>query len=245
MNLEERAFDSPEALGAALAGSVAADLRSGIVRRTVASVAISPRLALLPFCAALRGQPDIDWSRVQITLTDESWVAPGSEHSGEHFLRQHLVRDDVLDAHFHGLWHRDRRPIEAAPEIAELISRLPRPFDAVVLELGEDGGIAALVPGIPGLDAMLNPNWSVPAAPSRAADAPFERVTFTLRALLDSHRVYLVIASRGAHQAYAEALSADAARSPVRALLAQRRTPIVVLTSPVRGPWARELRIGR
>ena len=232
MSFEERDFLSIEALGTALAEAVAADLRSGIVQRTAASVAISPRPALLPFCAALRTQPGVDWSRVHITLTDECWVAPGSEHSGEHFLRRHLVRDDVLDARFVGLWQRDRKPIEAAPEIAERLARLPRPIDAVVLELGEDGDIAALIPGIPGLDAMLNPNWAVPAAPSRVADAAFERVTLTLRALLDSHRVYLVVASRGAGAAYAEALEANASRSPVRALLAQRRTPIVVLRTP-------------
>ncbi|MGH8518056.1 MAG: 6-phosphogluconolactonase, partial [Panacagrimonas sp.] len=134
MSIEERDFPSTEALGAALAGSVAADLRSGVVRRAAASLAISPRPALLPFCTALRSQPGIDWSRVNITLTDECWVAPGSEHSGEHFLRQHLVRDDVLDARFIGVWQRDRRPIESAPEIAERLSRLPRPLDAVVLE---------------------------------------------------------------------------------------------------------------
>jgi 6-phosphogluconolactonase len=226
---EERDFHSIEALGTALAESVAADLRSGVTRRTAASLAISPRAALLPFCVALRAQPAVDWSRVHITLTDECWVAPGSERSGEHFLRQHLVRDDVLDARFTGLWQRDRRPIEVAPEIAERLSRLPRPLDAVVLELGDDGAVAALIPGIPGLDAMLNPNWAVPAAPSRVPDESFERVTLTLRALLDAHRVYLVVASPDAAIAYAEAIGANAPRSPVRALLAQRRTPVVVL----------------
>ena len=111
----------------------------------------------------------------------------------------------------------------------ELLSRMPRPLDAVVLELGDEGEIAALIPGIPGLDAMLNPNWSVPAAPSRAPDQAFERVTLTLRALLDAYRVYLVVVSPGAHRAYADALESGSARSPVRALLAQRRTPIVVM----------------
>jgi 6-phosphogluconolactonase len=226
---EQRDFPSVESLGAALAEAVAADLRSGVTRRATASIAISPRPALMTFCVALRAQPGVDWSRVHITLADECWVAPGSEHSGEHFLRQHLVRDDVLDARFVGLWLRDRRPIEAAPEIAERISRLPRPLDAVVLALGDDGAVAALIPGIPGLEAMLNPNWAVPAAPSRVPDESFERVTLTLRALLDAHRVYLVVASPQAAAIYAEAIEANASRSPVRALLAQRRTPIVVM----------------
>jgi 6-phosphogluconolactonase len=229
MNIQERAFPSLDTLGSALAESVASDLRSGILRRSAASLAISPRRAIVPCCLALRSQPGIDWPRVQITLTDECWVTPGSERSGEHFVRQHLVRDDVLDARFHGLWRPERRPIDAAPEIAEFLSRMPRPLDAVVLELDEDGAIAALIPGIPGLDAMLNPNWSVPAAPARVPGESFERVTLTLRALLDAQRAYLVIASDAAQRAYVAALAPGAARSPVRALLAQRRTPIVVM----------------
>jgi 6-phosphogluconolactonase len=229
VTIDERELGSIEALGVALAESVAADLRSGIVRRTAASVAISPRPSLLTFLVALRAREGIDWSRVQIMPTDECWVAPGSERSGEHFLRRHLVRDDVLDARFLGLWRPGCRPIEAVPEISDVISRMPRPLDAVVLELGEQGEIAALVPGIPGLDAMLNPNWSVPAAPSRVPDDPIERVTLTLRALIDAYRVYLVVAGPGAHRAYADARSAGSARSPVQALLAQRRTPVVVM----------------
>jgi len=228
-NIEERDFHSIESLGEALALSVAADVRAGIVRRAVASIAISPRAALLPFYVALRAQPDIDWSHVQITLTDERWVAPGSEGSGEHFVRQHLIRDDVLDARFLGLWRRGLKPIESIPEIAETFSRMPRPLDTVVITVDEDGGIAALVPGIAGLEAMLNPNWAVPAAPSRAPGDAFERVTLTLRALLDSQRIHLVVATDGARLAYEQALADGTGRTPVRALLAQRRTPIVVL----------------
>ena len=228
-NIEERGFDSIESLGEALARSVAADLRAAILRRAAASLAISPQPALIPFCVALRAQPDIDWAHVQVTLTDERWVAPGSEGSGEHFLRRHLIRGDVLDASFVGLWRRNLKPIEAVPEIAESFSRMPRPLDAVLLELDEDGGIAALVPGIPGLEAMLNPNWAVPAAPSRTPGESDERVTLTLRALLDAQRIHLVVAGDGARRAYDEALADRAGRTPVRALLAQRRTPIVVL----------------
>lgn len=228
-NIEERGFDSIESLGDGLARSVAADLRAAILRRAAASLAISPRPTLIPFCVALRMQPGIDWSHVQITLTDERWVSPGADGSGEHFLRRHLIRDDVLDARFVGLWRHDLKPIEAMPEIAESFSRLPRPLDAVLLELDEDGGIAALVPGITGLEAMLNPNWAVPAAPSRAAGESDERVTLTLRALLDAQRIHLVVAGGGACRAYDEALADRAGRTPVRALLAQRRTPVVVL----------------
>lgn len=226
MSIEEHRFESAQEAGAALAQAVAADLRTGILRRGAASLAISPRPGLAGFCEALRAQA-LDWSRVQITLTDEAWVAPGSAHSGEHLLRRQLLQDAALDARLVGLWTPDSTPIMAAPQVAERLLLLPRPFDAVVLEPGAEGQVAALFPGMPALEAMLNPNWAVPAAPARAPDETFERITLTLRSLLDASRIYLFAAGEDAEAGYAAALQAGA-RSPLRALLAQNRTPVEV-----------------
>ncbi len=91
-----------------------------------------------------------------------------------------------------------------------------------------DGRVAALFPGMPGIDAMLNPNWAVPAAPARDPDDDVDRITLTLRALLESRRIYLVPFGAGPRAAYARALEARNP-SPVRAVLAQNRTPVTVI----------------
>jgi 6-phosphogluconolactonase len=225
--IEERRFEKQAQLALALAEAVAEDLRTGLTRQAAASLAVCARPDLFAFFAALRTQP-LDWSRVEIALTDECWVPPSSEQSCERVLRRHLIRDEVLDARLIGLWTNDPRPIQAAPEIAERLTRMTRPYDAVVLDVGEDGRVAGLFPGMPGLSAMLNPNWAVPAAPARDPDEDVDRVTMTLRALLDSRRIYLVPAGEGPRAAYARAIEAKNA-SPVRALLAQNRTPVTVM----------------
>lgn len=227
MAIDERRFDSSQAAAHALAVAVGDDLRTGLMRQAAASVAICARPALVPFLEELR-QQKLDWSRVEIVLTDECWVPPASDDSCERLLRRHLLRDDVLDARLVGLWTPDRTPIQASPEIAERLTRTTRPYDSVVLDVGDDGRVAGLFPGMPGLDAMLNPNWAVLAAPARSGDESVERITMTLRALLDSRRIYLLPQGAGPRSAYGRALEARNAM-PVRALLAQNRTPVTVL----------------
>lgn len=228
MAIDERHFDTRHEAALALASAVAADLRTGLTRQAAASLAVCVRPDLFTFFEALRAEP-LGWSRIEIALTDECWVPPGSEQSCERLLRRHLMQDDVLDARLIGLWTQDRKPIQAAPEIAERLSRMNRPFDAVVLDVGDDGRVAGLFPGMPGLDAMLNPNWAVPAAPARSPDEDVDRITMTLRALLDSRRIYLVPVGVGPKAAYARALEGGKQGSPVRALLAQKRTPVTVI----------------
>jgi 6-phosphogluconolactonase len=225
--IDERRFDSASEASLALAATVADDLRRGLTRQAAAALAVCARPVLAPFFEALSAQV-LDWSRVQIALTDECWVPPGSVHSAERLLRRHLIRQEVLDARLVSLWTNDARPIQATPEIADRLMRMTRPFDAVVLDVGEDGRVAGLFPGMPGLDAMLNANWAVPAAPAKAPDEDMDRITMTLRALLDAHRIYLVPVGVGPRAAYARALEGKNG-SPVRALLAQRRTPVSVV----------------
>lgn len=226
MAIDERRFETQEDAAQALASAVADDLRTGLMRQAAASVAVCARPELASVFSALRTQK-LDWSRVEIALTDECWVAPSSEHSCERLLRQLLLRDDVLDARLVGLRTQDAKPIQAAPEIAERLTRMTRPYDAVVLDVGDDGRVAGLFPGMPSLDAMLNPNWAVPAAPGKCGDEPFERITMTLRALLDSRRIYLLPQGAQARAAYDRALAAKNA-TPLRALMAQNRTPVTV-----------------
>jgi 6-phosphogluconolactonase len=224
MEREAYSYDSPEAAAEALAPVLGDALREGIARRGAASLAISPRIELLPLFTALRGQA-LDWACIHIVLTDECWVGPGSEHSGEHLLRRHLVQGEVLDAQLVSLRTTQRKPIEAVVEVAEPVARLARPFETVVLTLGADGGIAGMIPGTPALDAMLKPDWAVKVAPVTAKVEPTERITLTLSALLDARSVFLVVPP-GAADAYAEALTGV---GPAAALLKQRRVPVCTL----------------
>lgn len=219
MSIERVAHPTAQAAAADLARAVAADLRAGIDARGSAAAILGASHGLVAFMQALRAQA-LDWSRVTLVPSDECWVDARDPDSREGLLRRHLLRDAALDARLLSLRQGDGRPLQAMVEIGERLARLPRPFDAVVLEAGAAGEIAALHPGMAGLDAMLNPRWAVQAAPARAPDDPRERVTLTLRALLDARRVHLLVPHGMDLQA----------GSPADAILQRVRGPLRVVT---------------
>lgn len=230
MAISEQRFDDAGLAAEGLAGVVAEDLRASIESRGAGSLVLSGGADQIPFLRALRAQA-LDWSKVWVAPTDERWVPPGSDASREHLLRQQLFQGDVLDARLVSLWTRDAKPINAVVEVTERIERMPRPFDAVVLGVEEDGHIAAMFPGIPALEAMLNPSWALSVATATAPTEPSACITLTLRALTDARQVYLSVVGAARLEVYEAARDGDT-RYPVSALLRQRRVPVNVLISP-------------
>lgn len=225
--MTDQPFESSTQAAQALAAAVAENLRQGIAQRGVASLVTWSEPAGVAFLKALRTQV-LDWSKVQITLSDERWVAPGAKGSRETLLRKHLFQGEVLDARLISLWTGDAKPIQAVVEVTERIARMPRPFDAVVLGLGDDGHIAGLYAGMPALEAMLNPTWALNVATSIAPKAPVEGLTLTLHALSDTRNLYLSVAGPIASRVYADS-RAGAKDYPVAALLRQRRVDLSVV----------------
>lgn len=222
----EQAFNSDAEAAVALAKDVAARLREGIAQRGAATLVTWCEPPGVAFLKALRVQP-LDWSKLRVTLSDERWTAPGSKGSRETLLRKHLFQGDVLDAQLVSLWTGTGKPINAVVEVTERLARMAQPFDAVVLGLGSDGHVAGLYPGMPALDAMLNPGWALKVATSTAPNAPAEGLTLTMNALTDARNLYLSVAGVSAKVVY-EAARGGAVEFPVSALLRQRRAAVSV-----------------
>jgi 6-phosphogluconolactonase len=227
MAVTEQHHADIESAAQALAEQVAEALRRGIAERGAASLVVSGGKSPVPFFHALRVQA-LDWSKVWITLADERWVPPSSPDSNEHLLRQHLIRDAVLDARLVSLWTRDEKAINAVPEVMERIGRMPRPFDAVVLGMGEDGHTASLFPGNSALEAMLNPRWALTVSVATAPAAPTSRITLTMRSLVDSRQLFLSIAGSAKRAIYELARTAAPTTYPVAAVLQQPYVPVTV-----------------
>lgn len=208
-----------------LAYDVADDLRAGIAARGAASLVVSGGSTPKPFFEALKKQPDIDWSKVHVTLADDRWVDAPHPDSNEQLVKDNLLLDGMQ---FTSLKTRHLTPHEGVEEVQARIAAIPRPFDVVILGMGDDGHTASFFPTAPELEAALAPQDGVlVAAVTPPEYAPHQRMTLTLPALLDSKRIIIHITTGKKQEVFAEASNGGSVEDmPVRAVLRQAKTPV-------------------
>jgi len=220
----EHAYESEAALVGALCGEICDRLQDGVVERGWASLVVTGGSTPAPLYDALNGC-EAPWAKTFVTLSDERWVSPRDPASNEKLIRERLLKGRAARAHFIPLKTDDASPVAALESVDARVAAMPRPFDAVVLGMGEDGHFASLFPGNPalkiGLDAICAESVVAVEAPGAAGSA--HRLSLTLSALTDARWIALMI--RG--EAKLHRLR-EPARTPIAALLAQEKVPVEV-----------------
>jgi 6-phosphogluconolactonase len=230
--MDAQRYSDMETLSRELAAGLAASLAAAISARGLASLVVSGGRSPLKMFEILRAQP-LDWQRVCIALADERWVAPEDEASNEHLVRSVLLQDQAAAARFHGLKNGAPTPDLGAVSAWETFARVPRPFDAVVLGMGDDGHTASLFPGSPNLPSALNQAAAAGCVGMWSPVAPQPRLSLNLSALLDSRRVVVLISGESKWSTFTAACEAGPVQDmPIRAVLRQSRTPVDVMWSP-------------
>lgn len=225
-------FGDRAALAGALAEAVAGDLKAGIAARGTGALAVSGGSTPKAFFEALSARADIDWDRVVVTLVDERWVGEESERSNARLVRGALLGGPASAARFVPLHSGGDVPTaERLATTVAALAALPRPFDAVVLGMGNDGHTASFFPGGDRLDEALEGAGPVVAIEAPGAGEP--RVTLTLPVLLDTRSLYLHIEGEEKAGTLERARGAGAVEEmPVRAVLRQTRKDVQVFWCP-------------
>jgi 6-phosphogluconolactonase len=227
-----RKFADRESLSLTLSSQLAENLQAAIAARGLASLVVSGGRSPLRLFEMLRAA-DLDWSRVCIALADERWVEPSDAGSNEKLVRDVLLKEAAAAARFIGLKNGAPTPDLGAVSAWETFARVPRPFDAVVLGMGDDGHTASLFPRSPNLSSALNPAAVAGCVGMWSPVAPHPRLSLNLSALLDSRRIVVLITGAEKWRTLAAASAAGPiGEMPVRAVLRQRRTPVEVMWSP-------------
>lgn len=169
-----------------LASHLAGELETALLHSDRASFAVpggtTPGPVFDELCAA-----DIDWSRVDVLLTDERQVPPDHDRSNERLIRERLLVSRARAASFVRLVPEGD---DASAEIARLEDLLP--IDVMLLGMGADMHTASLFPGSPDLPAALDRN-APPLMAVAASEGLEPRITLTGPVLAGAISVHVLI----------------------------------------------------
>lgn len=224
-----KSFDSKSALEAQLADRIANQLQSAIDARGKASLVVSGGSTPLALFELLSHKA-IEWNDVYVTLADERWVDTESDDSNERLVREHLLQNRASAAKFRGLKNMFSTAEEGVEMAIEQLANFPKPFDVVVLGMGNDGHTCSWFPCSQEIEQALTTEALCLAVNPGAA--PHGRMTISKKGILASRQIYLHIVGEQKLTVYRQALeNEDAKAMPIRAVLGQHRTPVDVYWS--------------
>lgn len=227
-----RRFADMDCLARILAAEISSDLSNAIDTRGAASLIVPGGGTPRPLFDALARQP-LTWPQVTVGLTDERWVALDSDDSNEAQTRRHLLQYEARKAIWAGLWNDAPTLVGAAEAAGRRYENILRPFDVVVLGMGDDGHVASLFPGDVDIAAKLDPMGTAICVVGTAPVAPYERLSLGLSALVACRRLILLIRGEGKLQLLRSSDESDAgAQLPVHAVLAAAGPAVEVVWAP-------------
>lgn len=128
---------------------------------------------------------DLDWSKVSITLVDDRVVSSEHPDSNERLLKENLFINNASVAKFISL-----------KSASEEVMNINRPFDIMLLGMGEDGHFASLFP-----ELVDNSNYfDLSANPEIIFTEPMgnpchKRVSMNLSMIMKSKKIILLVSS--------------------------------------------------
>jgi 6-phosphogluconolactonase len=209
------AYPDAEMMMIDIANRIAGELNSHLMRHDFASLAVPGGTTPGPIFDTLSAV-DLDWSRVQVMLTDERWVPEDSPRSNTRLLRDRLLVDRAARANLVALHLDAPAPEDRLDDIGAAVEAV-LPLSVALLGMGADMHTASLFPGADRLAEALAPD-APPVMALRAPGAPEPRVTLTARVLDGAFSKHLVILGRDKRAALEKAAQLTPTDAPIRAV---------------------------
>ena len=230
--IDFKEFPDRKTLTVELADRIAELLTAGITNNGRASLAVSGGSTPVELFKRL-SRLNIPWQQVVITLVDERWLEPTAPDSNEHLVRTHLLRNRAAAADFIGMKNSAATAGGGEAECEQQLRQVPRPFDVLILGMGNDGHTASLFPGAEKLAGATNMESGRTCMGIAPVTAPHERMTLTLPAILDSRQIFLHITGLKKNDVLQKARAEGPIEEmPIRFILRQPATSVNVYWAP-------------
>ena len=197
-----------------LSQSIAASLSESIHLNGYASLVVCGGSSPLPIYDNL-SNINLDWSKVSIFLGDDRVVPSDHPDSNNNLIQLHLLKNKASSASFYPL--NDSK-------IA--IQDIRRPFDIVLLGLGNDGHFASLFPAQLNNANAFNANAtpSIIVSDQDLGIPSHRRISMNLSMLIDAKRCILLVPNSDKRKIVERAFKDK--QLPLHFLLNQERTKI-------------------
>ena len=197
-----------------LSQSIAASLSASINLNGYASFVVCGGSSPLPLYDNLSNK-DLDWSKVSIFLGDDRVVPSDHQDSNNYLIQLHLLKNNASLASFYPL-----------NDSKITIKDIRRPFDVVLLGLGNDGHFASLFPAQLNnalvFDAYASP--SIIVSDQDLGSPSHKRISMNLSMLIDAKRCILLVPNSDKRKIVERAYKDN--QLPLHFLLTQERTKI-------------------
>lgn len=140
----------------------------------------------------------LDWTKVNITLVDDRFVDKSHNDSNEKLVIENLMINNAINTNFISLCNSPDKALN-----------IQRPFDVMLLGMGEDGHFASLFPSL----IKTNSNYFEPSSKpeiiyTEAMGSPaHKRVSMNLSMILQSKNIFLLIPNKKKLEVYEQAKS--------------------------------------
>lgn len=160
---------------------------------------------------------DLDWSRVDVMLSDERWVPEVHVRSNTRLIRERLLTGRAAKARYLPLYAKAETPETVLPELEANIAP-DLPISVLLLGMGADMHTASMFPGADRLEAALRRDAPI-LVPMRGGGAPEPRITLSARVLNEAMSKHLVITGQQKRAAIERARGMPPEEAPVAAVL--------------------------